>query len=219
MLPPQPLRVLRELFGPNVEVGAAAIAVVLVGVVARVYFGSVLFHPRYVTVWNIVRRLAAPVVQRVVYRYLPFDIQVENDSEPNEYAGAVELDPKPLALTLDQVREVEVPLLNGYKTAPDGRKERATFVWYYGPKPLSSLPRWLRRYQVDVTVFRREDGGYDLYVHAEANSYRPDLWFDHLFKGPSFDAAEGVKRAQNALDDAEIAWSMEGDGQATERGA
>ena len=81
MLPPQLLRVLRELLGPNVEVGAAAVAVVL---------------------------------ERVVYRYLPLDIEVENDSEPNEYAATVELDPKPLALTLDQVREVEVPLLNGY---------------------------------------------------------------------------------------------------------
>lgn len=218
MVPPQLLTVLRELFGPNVEVGAAAVAVVLTGIAARAYFGSVLFHPRYVVVWNVVRRVAAPILQRVVYRYAPFDIAIENDSEPNEYAGTVELDPKPLALTLDQVREVEVPLLNGYKTAPDGRKERATFVWYYGPKPFQMLPRWLRRYQVDVTVFRREDGRYDLFVHAEANSYRPDLWFDHLFKGSSFDAAEGVKRAQNALDDAEIAWSVEEDERATERG-
>lgn len=219
MLPPQLLTILRELFGPHVEVGAAAVAVVLTGIAARAYFGSVLFHPRYVVVWNVVRRVAAPILQRVVYRYAPFDIAIENESEPDEYTGTVELDPKPLALTLDQVREVEVPLLNGYKTAPDGRKERATFVWYYGPKPLQMLPRWLRRHQVDVTVFRRDDGLFDLYVHAEANSYRPDLWFDHLFKGDSFDAAEGVKRAQNALDDAEIAWSVEGDGRGTERGA
>jgi hypothetical protein len=209
MLPPQLVRVLSELFGPNVEVGAAAVAVVLTGVAARAYFGSVLFHPRYVAAWNVVRALAAPVLQRIVYRFLPFHIQIENESEPNEYAGTVALDPKPVALALDEVREVEVPLLNGFKTAPDGRKERATFVWYYGPKPLSRFPRWLRRYQVDVTVFRRADGTYDLYAHSEANSYRPDLWADHLFKGVSFSAEDGVSRTQNALNDADVAVKMD----------
>lgn len=218
MLSPHLTELLTDILGPNVEVGTAAVAVVLTGVAARIYFGSVIFHPRYVTVWNVVRRIAAPILQQVVYRYAPFDIAIENDSEPEEYAATVPTTPKETALTLDEVREVEIPLLNGYKTAPDGRKERATFVWYYGPKPFGTLPRWLRRYQVDVTVFRSEDGDYDLYVHAEANSYRPDLWFDHLFKGPSFDMAEGVKRAQNALDDADMEWHVEGQ-QATERGA
>jgi hypothetical protein len=219
MLPPQLLRVLRELFGPNVEVGAAAIAVVLTGIAARAYFGSVLFHPRYVVIWNVVRRVAAPILQRVVYRYLPFDIQIENESEPDEYAGTVEMAPKELSLALDSVREVEVPLLNGYKTGPDGRKERATLVWYYGSKPLSSLPRWLRRKQVDITVYERDDGRYDVFSHAEANSYRPDLWADHLLKGASFDAAEGVRRTQSAFDDAELEWSIENDAAPTERGA
>lgn len=207
-----------DLLGSNVETGTAAVAVVLTGIAVRVYFGSVIFHPRYVTVWNVVRRIAAPILQQVVYRYLPFDVEIENESEPEAYAATVPTSPKKTALTLDEAREVEVPLLNGFKTGPDGRTERATFVWYYGPKPLSTLPRWLRRYQVDVTVFHRDDGSYDLYVHAEANSYRPDLWFDHLFKGPSFDVAEGVKRAQNALDDADMEWHVEGE-QATERGA
>lgn len=214
MLPPRLLDLLTDLLGPNVETGAAAVAVVTVGVVARVYFGSVLFSPQYVTVWNIIRRVATPILQRMIYRFAPFNIAVENESVPDEYAATVETDPKPLATAIDGVREVEIPLLAGYKTAPDGRKERATFVWYVGPRALSWLPRWLRRYQVHVTVFQREGGDtYDLYAHYEANSYRPDMWADHLFKGESFSAEKGVSRTQNALDDAEIDWTHDEPGE------
>ena len=92
---------------------------------------------------------------------------------------------------------------------PDDRKERATFVWYVGPRPLSWLPRWLRRYQVHVTVYVAEDGSYDLYVHFEANSYRPDLWYDHLMKGESFSVEKGVKRCRTALDEAGIPWKKD----------
>lgn len=206
MLPP----VLSDLLGGNVEVAVAAVAVVLTAIAGRVYFGSVLFAPRHVTTWNIVRRIATPILQRVIYRFAPFDIQIENESTPNEYAGTVEPDPRPLATAIDEVREVEIPLLAGFKTAPDGRAERATFVWHVGPRPWGSAPRWLRRYQVHVTVYRREDGRYDCYAHYEANSYRPDLWADHLFKGASFDVQEGVSRTQAALDDAGVAWEIDG---------
>jgi hypothetical protein len=187
------------------QVEVAAPTVVVFAVAIRAYFGSVLFHPRYIYAWNLVRRLATPLIQRLVYRHVG-QISIENESEPEEYAAVVEARPKPVAVGIDEVREVEIPLLAGFKTAPDGREEAGTFVWYLGPRPFSWLPRWLRRYQVHVTVFRREDGEYDLYAHYEANSYRPDLWADHLFKRESFSAEKGVTRTQNALDDAEIEW-------------
>ena len=38
-------------------------------------------------------------------------------------------------------------------------------------------------------------------AHYEANSWRPDRWKDHLFKGETFDAAEGVARVSTLLDE------------------
>ena len=198
-----------DILGSNVEVGAAAVAVVLTGIAVRIYFGSVIFHPSHTLTWNAARRILVPILQRVVYVYLPFDIAIENESKAEEYAATVDTQPDTLALKVDEVREVEIPLLSGCKTDPDGRTERATFVWYVGPKPFTSAPRWLRRYQVHPTVFKNDDGTYDVYAHFEANSYRPDLWADHLFKGPSFSVKKGVDRTQNAFDDAEIEWNHE----------
>ena len=198
-----------DILGSNVEVGTAAVAVVLTGIAVRVYFGSAIFHPSHALTWNIVRRIVAPILQRVIYVYLPFDVEIENESKATEYAGSVDTQPDRLALKVDEVREVEIPLLSGFKTDPDGRRERATFVWYVGPKPFTSAPRWLRRHQVHATVFENDDGSYDVFSHFEANSYRPDLWADHLFKGPSFSVEKGVDRTQNVFDDAEIEWSHE----------
>ena len=205
MIPPA----LVDLLGSNVELGTAAVAVVLVGVLARVWFGSALFHPRHVTAWNVLRRVLTPVLQRVIYHKLPFNIEIENESHSVEYAATVEAPPAELATTIDDVREVEVPLLAGFKTAPDGRRERGTFVWHIGSRPFDSAPRWLRRYQVHPTLFEREDGSYDVYAHREANSYRPDLWADHLLKGASFSADKGVRKMQNALDDADVEWRVD----------
>ena len=198
-----------DLLGSNVEVGTAAVAVVLTGIAVRLYFGSAIFHPAHTTTWNVARRVLVPVLQRVIYHQLPFNIEIENESHRDEYAATVSHSPQQLALKIDEVREVEVSLLSGFKTAPDGRRERGTFVWYTGPKPFTSAPRWLRRYQVHPTVFRREDGTYDVYAHFEANSYRPDLWADHLFKGPSFSVEKGVRKTQNALDDADAEWHID----------
>jgi len=205
MIPPA----LVELFGSNVEIGTAAVAVVLTGVLVRVYVGSALFHPRHVKTWNVLRRVLAPMLQRLIYLKLPFNIEIENESHDAEYAATVEAPPAELATTIDDVREVEVPLLAGFKTAPDGRRERGTFVWHIGPRPFASAPRWLRRYQVHPTLFKRDDGRYDVYAHWEANSYRPDLWADHLFKGVSFSAGKGVRKMQNALDDADVEWRVD----------
>jgi len=37
-------------------------------------------------------------------------------------------------------------------------------------------------------------------AHAEANSYRADLWRDHLYKGPSFDVQAGVESVRSWID-------------------
>ena len=193
----------------SVDIQHFAVAAVLVGVVARLYFGSVVFHPRYTRVWNITRRVLVPVLQQVIYRYLPFSVAIENKSIPEEYVGHVDLDPQTLAKRVDDERDVEVPLLSGFKTDWEDRTESGTFVWYHGPRPWGGLPRWLKHYQVHVTTFTTESGETVVTAHEEANPYRPDLWTDHLTKGPSHSVEEGVEQAENALEDAGVEWRTE----------
>jgi len=190
----------------SVDIQHFAVAAVLVGVVARLYFGSVVFHPRYTRVWNISRRVFVPVLQQVIYRYLPFDVSVENFAVEEEYVGHVDLTPQEIAKSLDEERDVEVPLLSGFKTDWEDRKEAGTLVWYHGSR-LGGLPRWLKKYQVHVTMFNdNETGETILTAHHEANPYRPDLWYDHLTKGESFSVERGVEMTKTALEDSELAY-------------
>ena len=190
----------------SVDIQHFAVAAVLVGVVARLYFGSVVFHPRYTRVWNISRRVLVPALQQVIYRHLPFDVSVENFAVEEEYVGHVDLTPQEIAKSLDEERDVEVPLLSGFKTDWAGRKEAGTLVWYHGPR-LGGLPRWLKKYQVHVTMFNdNETGETILTAHHEANPYRPDLWYDHLTKGESFSVERGVKMTKTALEDSELVY-------------
>lgn len=190
-----------DLSSPEVLIPAAITVLVLV----RLWLGSVVFAPRWSRTWNLARTVLAPLVQQLIFRFTPLQIEVENEAEGVEWVGTIEPTQKPLATVVDDVRPVEIPLLSGVKTSPDGIEEHETFVWYYGPQPLPTLPRWLRQYQVHVFTFR-ENGEVQVYAHAEANPWRPDLWVDHLTKGQSFSVPEGVMRADAALDEAGVEW-------------
>lgn len=180
-------------------------AAVAVLVVVRAYFGSVIFAPRWSRAWNVARRVLSGPVQTAISQFTPLAIEVENESTWDEWVGVIEPTDEPLAVVVDGERSVEVPLLAGFKTAPDGETEHETFVWYYGARPWPSAPNWLRPKQVHVTTFRSGDE-IAVYAHAEANSWRPDLFADHLRKGPSFSVAQGVQRADMALDAAGVEW-------------
>lgn len=191
-----------------VDLQTAAVTVVLVGVVARVYFGHVLFAPKWTVAWNAARRAVVPVLQHIIYKHLPFDIAIENKAVKDEYVGVTPLSPKELAKAVDDQRDVEIPLLAGLKTDWEHRPETGTFVWYHGSKP-GGLPRWLKRQQVHVTTFEDEDGQTVITAHNEANSYRPDQWKDHLTKGPTFSEEEGIRRVENALEDAGVEYTAD----------
>ena len=180
----------------------AATTVVFVAVIARLYFGSVVFAPRYAAVWNTARRLLVPVLQRVIYRTAIPNVEIENEAVKEEYVGVVDLTGQELALRIDGHRDVEIPLLAGFKSDWDGNTESATFVWYCGTTPVG-LPNWLSPYQVHVSCFRVGEQT-RVTAHYEANPWRPDLVVDHLFKGDSFSAAKGVQRTKRALADAEV---------------
>ena len=65
---------------------------------------------------------------------------------------------------------------------------------------LDNAPDWLRPDQIHVFMFRVDDDRPGdrtrVAAHYEANSWRPDRWRDHLFKGETFDVA----KARHAVD-------------------
>lgn len=190
-----------DVSSPAVLIPTAVLVVVLI----RLWLGSVVFAPRWARTWNVARTVLAPIVQQLIYRRTPLNVEIENNAEWVEWVGVIEPPGEPLATVVDEVRPVEIPLLSGVKTSPDGVEEHETFVWYYGPRPFPTAPRWLRRYQVHVFTFRSGDG-IEVFAHAEANPWRPDLWADHLNKGGSFSVPEGVMRADAALNEAGVEW-------------
>jgi len=181
-------------------VEVAAPVVVLVGIAIRIYAGSVLFHPRYARTWGIARSIGVPILNRVALGRLGVDI--ENQAHKNEYVGHTDTGVQELALALDTVGPTEVPLLAGYKSDWKGRDEAGTVVVYHGDRPFPTAPDWLRDRQTHLTVFADGDQ-IVVTAHEEANSYRPDQWADHLFKG-SFSAERGVTHATQLLDEAGV---------------
>lgn len=171
----------------------------------RLYYGPVIFAPRFMSLWAVGRRVLTPILQRVIYRSIPINISLESTVGTEEYVGVVEQSPTQLALQIDGERNVEIPLLATYATDWDGNAEAGTFVWYCGSKP-SWLPRWLKPHQVHVTCFRIGSKT-RLTAHFEANSYRPDMWLAHVSTGEHRSPAKGVQRTKRALSDAGVSLS------------
>lgn len=201
MLPPTPGSV-DQLLAQLTTVEVAAPTVILLVVFARLYFGSVVFAPRYAAVWNTIRRLATPILQRAIYQTIIPNVRIENHATKDEYVGVTDLSAQELAMRIDAERNVEIPLLSGFKTDWDGNTESGTFVWYCGRQP-TTLPKWLKPYQVHVFTFRVGNRT-RVAAHFEANPWRPDLALDHLLKGSSFSAPKGVERTKRALRDAGV---------------
>lgn len=198
--------------GYSSEVVAAATATVLLAGFIRLYAGSVVFHPRYVAVWDVIRAVGSRVIQRLVYAYIG-QVEVENDAVRDEYVGRIAgSNITTVAKRLNEVADPEVPLLAGYKTDWEGREEIGTLVFHRGPEPWPTAPRWLRKYQLHMTFFYDSDAGEIIVTaHFEANSYRPDMWVDHLSKGASFSVERGVRLASLKLEEAELDWEPGGD--------
>jgi len=185
-------------------VRVAAPTVVSAVLLTRLYFGPVVFAPRYAKLWNILRRVSVPLIETLAASRLPTSPSLTNHASKEEFVGETGLSITELGKRLGTVRDPEVPLLAGYKTDWLGRKEDGTLVWYHGSKPLPTFPNWLRPYQVHITTFEGT-----ITAPREANPWCPWLWFDHLFKGSSFSVEDGVRRARLALDDGEIDYGTE----------
>jgi len=183
------------------DLRVAAPIVVCVGIFIRIYVGSILFHPRYAKAWNVARRIGVPLLNRAAMAR--FGVSIENESHADEYVTTVDESPAELSLALDTVGPVEVPLLAGFKTDWKGRTEAATLCLYHGDRPFPTAPDWFRDRQTHITLFVDADGRTVVTAHEEANSYRPDLWSDHLFKG-SFSAERGVEHTRLLLQEAGV---------------
>ena len=186
----------------NVELDTVALAAILLVstlVIARFYTGSVLLDIKYVEFWGQARQLFMPLIDRLAKRLV--GIPAENDAKRYEHVADIPERPKEIAQTIqaNSEREFEVSVLSGLKSDPINRKEIASIVGYMGSRPWPNSPEWLRAKQVHIFMF--DVGDYTrLYAHVEANSWRPDLWKDHLFKGDSFNAEQGVRITKAWLD-------------------
>jgi len=172
------------------RIEVAAPLVVVIGILIRVYAGSILFHPRYTILWNTLRRIFVPILNRVTLAR--FGVNIENAAVEDEYVATLPDSVADVVTELDTVAALEVPLLAGFKTDWEGRTEAGTVCIYHGPRPFPTAPDWLRDRQTHLTFFRDADGRTVVTAHEEANSYRPDQWADHLF-ARSLNREKGVE--------------------------
>ena len=145
-----------------------------------------------------------PVIDKVAKRLV--GISAENRALETEHVVDVQADPKSVAEGIDEVseRDFEVSVLSGFKSDWDGNKEIASIVGYDESKPWPNAPDWLRSDQVHITMFVTDDLDTRVTAHYEANSWRPDRWADHLFKGETFDAEKGVSLTKEWLEQADL---------------
>lgn len=187
---------------PSDPVGIAAVALVSTLVVVRLYSGSFLLSLRFVRFWGAARRIFMPVLD--VYGKRLVGVGAENRARRNEFVADVSEPPAVVARHLENQTDttIEVSVLSGLKTDWAGNREVASVVTYRGSKLAPGAPGWLRADQIHVFMFDVEQGAKPrtrICAHYEANSWRPDRWRDHLFKGATFDVGRGVRQVRNWL--------------------
>jgi hypothetical protein len=191
----------------NGPTGAAAIALVTALVFVRLYAGARLLDPKYMTWWGIARRIFMPLIDRLAKRTV--GVSAENQAHEKEQATVTPTDPVDVrdALIEQSGERWEVSVLSGLKTDWAGNKEVASLVCYHGDKPTPGAPDWLRDKQTHVFMFSLSGVGTRVCAHEEANSWRPDQWRDHLFKGESFDVSAGVSDVTEWLEMSDVTLS------------
>ena len=182
-------------------VAAAAVTLVAVLVVTRLSAGSDLLSTRFVTFWGTARRIYMPALDRLGTQTV--GIGAENRALRQEFVVDVAAPVTDVVAALDAAGDsrYEVSVLSGLKSDWAGNTEVASVVSYHGPKPFPAAPDWLRPDQIHVFLFRPDHGPDRTRVcaHYEANSWRPDRWKDHLYKGETYDAGKGVRQVRAEL--------------------
>lgn len=198
-----PIRPLTDALA-EVPIGVAAPVVVLALVALRWRYGSVLLDLRFVHAWNVARRVAIPLVDRVAKRAFGSSI-AENKATEAEHVADFDESVRDLCDRIQAAsdRDFEVSALAGLKTDWEGNREAASIVGFEGPRPFPGAPDWLRADQVHVFMFTLPDGGTRVCAHMESNSYRPDRWHDHLYKGPTYSPDRGVRATEAWLAEAD----------------
>jgi hypothetical protein len=190
--------------------GAAAIALVTALIVVRFYAGARLLDPKHMTWWGIARRVFMPLIDRLAKRTV--GISAENQAHKEEEVAMTPADPVDVrdALIEQSGERWEVSVLSGLKTDWTGKnKEIASLVCYHGGKPAPGAPDWLRDKQTHVFMFSLSGVGTRVCAHEEANSWRPDQWRDHLYKGDSFDVEAGKSDVTAWLEESDVTLSDE----------
>jgi hypothetical protein len=132
--------------------------------------------------WEVLRRVASRVLGRV------FDERTgPRPVAAGEYAGRVDASLDRLEAGLWAAGFVRNPFAR--LKVQDGRAEAGS--WVYRESPLAHR-------QLHLMLFRRDDGGVDVYAHEEVSNVHPGLALAH-FDAASQDVAAGVERAREAL--------------------
>lgn len=131
--------------------------------------------------WERLRRTISQLGGRVDGRAGPRPVS------GGEYAGRVDATLDALEAGLWDAGFVRNPFSR--LKISDGRPEAGS--WVHRDSPLA-------RRQLHLMLFRRSDGGVDVYAHEEASSVHPLAGWHH-FDGAGQDVAAGVERARAAL--------------------
>lgn len=135
-------------------------------VVLYVLLGAAARGPR-AEYWELLRGTVLPAYDRTFLDgsddYTAYQIP------DHEYAGKLDLPPEAVEKRLWEVGFERMPLA-AFKTTPDGRHEVGS--WAYRERPLAER-------QLHVVLFRRPDGGTDMYAHDEYNALNPAVAHEH----------------------------------------
>jgi hypothetical protein len=132
--------------------------------------------------WERLRRFASRLLGRV------FDERTgPRPATAGEYAGRVDASLDRLEAGLWEAGFVR----NSFARLKVREGEVEVGSWVYREAPLA-------RRQLHLMLFRRDDGGVDVYAHEEASNVNPLVGWDH-FDADRQDVAAGVERARAAL--------------------
>lgn len=156
-----------------VYVGGVAIVSLLV--LGRLYIGEHYFNDQ-ARFWAPLRRHAIPLLHRLFQRK-DGDLYAETRVRESELVDVVDRPPEDVLEDLAGAGYEPQPLAS-LATDWTGATEVASWAHYEGPRPFHGAPHFLKPRQVHVRLFPREERT-AITAHAEATSWRPDLWQDH----------------------------------------
>lgn len=186
------------------DISAVEIAAPLVSLLALVLFVRALRGPRTrrwlgppADFWELLRRWALPLVDRLARRRLPGDHYAAYELDKREVVGVIDAPPEAVERELWAAGARRMPLA-AFKTLPDGRREVGSWAFRRG---------LLATHQTHIMLFAAGDGKQTtVAAHAEHNALNP-LVADKHYRGVGYDPVAGADVVRGRLEHMEWARS------------